>query len=247
MRTAFGRDVRDLAGASPPPPGTRCSATGARASPLPPARGAPEKTALPLLVVPSMINRWYVLDLRRVELLRGAGRRRVDTFLLDWGVPATRTGTSPGRRSSIASPMVRRVQRITGAPKVGIPGYCMGARRSRPSTARSTWQRGGVGQPSRADRLPQGRHPAHPVRPEWFDADAVADAGNVSPKQMQSGFQAMRPTLDLSKMINLLDRAKGGKPVLDGFYAMETWPDNIPFPPRPTARTSPSSTRRTSW
>ncbi|MCA2981789.1 MAG: hypothetical protein INH37_26230, partial [Myxococcaceae bacterium] len=44
--------------------------------------------AAPVLLVPSMINRWYVLDLRKgasvAEALVGAG---LDTWCLDWGAP----------------------------------------------------------------------------------------------------------------------------------------------------------------
>ncbi len=70
----------------------------------------------------------------------------------------------------------------------------------------------------------------HLVEPAWFDAHAVADAGNVSPSQMQSGFTALRPTLNLSKLVNLADRAKQ-RSAVEGFYAIETWGgDNVPFP-----------------
>ena len=53
------------------------------------ASGAPRAgAAAPLLLVPSLINRWYVLDLREgasmAGALVGAG---IDTFCLDWGVP----------------------------------------------------------------------------------------------------------------------------------------------------------------
>jgi polyhydroxyalkanoate synthase len=49
---------------------------------------APAGRGIPLLLVPSLINRWYVLDLRTgaslVEALVGAG---FDVWCLDWGVP----------------------------------------------------------------------------------------------------------------------------------------------------------------
>jgi hypothetical protein len=41
------------------------------------------------------------------------------------------------------------------------------------------------------------------VEPQWFDADAIADAGNVSSAQMQTGFAALRPTLDAAKLAGL--------------------------------------------
>ena len=50
--------------------------------------GAPAGGGLPLLLVPSMINRWYVLDLRRGASMADAlVRAGIDTFCLDWGTP----------------------------------------------------------------------------------------------------------------------------------------------------------------
>src|SRR5690349_8605397 len=49
---------------------------------------APDGPRTPVLLVPSLINRWYVLDLRPgasvVEALIAGG---LDVWLLDWGVP----------------------------------------------------------------------------------------------------------------------------------------------------------------
>jgi polyhydroxyalkanoate synthase len=68
------------------------------------------------------------------------------------------------------------------------------------------------------------------VDPRWFDADAIAEAGNIGALQMQSGFQALRPTLSMSKWVNLLD--KGHDPAWrEAFDALEEWGnDNVPFP-----------------
>jgi polyhydroxyalkanoate synthase len=68
------------------------------------------------------------------------------------------------------------------------------------------------------------------VDPRWFDADAIADAGNVAPSQMQAGFAALRPTLDLAKAMSLPDLAGDEKAKL-AYRALDAWAsDNIPFP-----------------
>jgi polyhydroxyalkanoate synthase len=65
----------------------------------------------------------------------------------------------------------------------------------------------------------------------WFDADAITAAGNVSPTQMQAGFVALRPTLDLGKLVGLVDLALSDRAARESFAALETWAsDNIPFP-----------------
>ena len=45
------------------------------------------------------------------------------------------------------------------------------------------------------------------VDPSWFDPAAIADAGNVDPAQMQAGFVALRPTLELAKLVSQPDLA----------------------------------------
>jgi polyhydroxyalkanoate synthase subunit PhaC len=48
--------------------------------------------------------------------------------------------------------------------------------------------------------------------------------------QMQSGFTALRPTLELAKWVGFADRARDKK-ARQAFKALETWAgDNIPFP-----------------
>ena len=95
------------------------------------------EVGMPLLLVPSMINRWYVLDLRRgaslAEFLTGAG---IDTFCLDWGIPEDedRYLTWADVIDRLAR-TARVVRRITGAPRIGILGYCMGATLSSVYTA----------------------------------------------------------------------------------------------------------------
>lgn len=194
--------------------------------------GAPAATRRPLLVVPSMINRWYVLDLRKgssfCEALAAAG---VDTFLLDWGVPRDedRYVTWDEVIDRLAR-TVRAVLRETGAEQVAIMGYCMGATLSTIYTALHPEKVCALVNLAGPIDFAQGGVLRHMVDPRWFDASAVAAAGNVAPLQMQSGFTAMRPTLNLSKVVGYIDRSSS-KSARDGFYAMETWGnDNIPFP-----------------
>jgi poly[(R)-3-hydroxyalkanoate] polymerase subunit PhaC len=68
------------------------------------------------------------------------------------------------------------------------------------------------------------------VEPDWFDPDAIADAGNVVPMQMQAGFVALRPTVDLGKIVAMPDLVTDAR-ARDAFFALDEWAsDNIPFP-----------------
>ncbi|MBI5513025.1 MAG: alpha/beta fold hydrolase [Deltaproteobacteria bacterium] len=194
--------------------------------------GAPLRRGVPLLLVPSMINRWYVLDLRRgssvVEALTAAG---IDTYLLDWGVcrDEDRYLTWDLVLERLAR-CARRVCRDAGAPRVGVLGYCMGATLAaihaalHPERVACLVNLAGPIDFSQAGVL------GELVDPRWFDARAVARAGNVAPSQMQQGFTALRPTLNLSKLVGLLDRGPT-REAWEAFDALETWgSDNVPFP-----------------
>lgn len=194
--------------------------------------GVSARTASPVLLVPSMINRWYVLDLRPggslVESLVGRGH---DVFCLDWGIPEDEDRYLEWELVlARLARMVRRVRRITGAPGLGLLGYCMGATLSgihaalEPEGILAFVNLAGPFDFTRAGVL--GRA----VDARWFDAGAVADAGNVSPSQMESGFTSLRPTASLAKLVGMPEL--WGRPERrEAFDALETWArDNIPFP-----------------
>ena len=205
-----------------------------------PVEGArrPADGDLPLLLVPSLINRWYIVDLRKGGSIAGACvEAGLDTFCLDWGIPndEDRYFTWDDVLTRLAR-TVRRVKSITGAPRVGLLGYCVGGTLSaihtslHPDDVAALVNLAGPVDFSNAGRL------GHMVDPRWFDADAIANAGNVTPPQMQAGFVSLRPTAQLGKWVTLADRVSkapgpNGKPGRDAFWALEGWAsDNIPFP-----------------
>lgn len=232
MRLTFGGDPRAFPALGPTPRDTVFRDGTAELYRFRRPDGAPPAPRRPLLLVPSMINRWYVLDLRRgssfVEALVNAGH---DVYCLDWGVPRDEDRYLTwddvlDRLHRVA----RFVRRSNDVESVGILGYCMGATLSaihsalHPETVAALVNLAGPIDFGHAGIL------GEMVRPEHFDAEAVATAGNVRPTQMQSGFTAMRPTLGLSKLVGLFDRM-GDPKAREGFYAMETWGnDNVPFP-----------------
>ncbi|HTJ45641.1 MAG TPA: alpha/beta fold hydrolase [Kofleriaceae bacterium] len=187
---------------------------------------------IPLLLVPSMINRWYVMDLREgASLCAALVAGGVDTWCLDWGIPEDedrhRSWTDVLDR---LARMVRRVKRATGATKVGLLGYCMGGTLSTIHAALHNDDLALLVDLAGPIDFSQGGMLRRMVDPRWFDADAIADAGNVAPSQMQAGFTALRPTLDLAKYIHLPELI-GDPKAQTSFKALDAWAsDNIPFP-----------------
>lgn len=194
--------------------------------------GAPAGPKRPVLVVPSMINRWYVLDLRAGASLIGAlSAAGHDVWCLDWGTARDedRYLTWADVMARLAR-MARTVRRETGADSLGLVGYCMGATLSAIHTALDPKSVSALVNLAGPIDFSSSGLLGHLVDRRWFDVEAIADAGNVSPSQMQSGFTALRPTLNFSKLVGLLDRGADARAV-ESFRALEAWgSDNVPFP-----------------
>lgn len=188
----------------------------------------------PVLLVPSLINRHYVLDLMPgksfAEHLVAQG---FDVFCIDWGTPSDedRYVTFDDLVNDALGRAIRKVAATARHGKVHVLGYCMGGTLA---------------------AIHGAVHPEHfasfvalaaPVRfhddsllSRWtnspgFDVNALVDAtGNVPWQLMQSAFHLLRPTLSLSKAVMVLDRAWNDE-FLDGFLALETWGnDNVALP-----------------
>lgn len=186
----------------------------------------------PLLVVPSMINRWYVVDLRPGASLVGAlVDHGLDVFCLDWGIPEDEDRyVEWDDVLDRLHRMVRRTKKVAGADRVGILGYCMGATLSGIHAALHNDDVAALVNLAGPFDFSHAGLLGEMVDPRWFDASAVSSAGNVAPMQMQAGFVALRPTQQLAKTVAQIDRKHDAKTRV-AFDALEEWAsDNIPFP-----------------
>ncbi|MFO0750421.1 MAG: alpha/beta fold hydrolase [Myxococcota bacterium] len=189
----------------------------------------------PILLVPSLINRHYVLDLMPgksfAEFLVRMGH---DVFIIDWGTPGDEDRYVTFE--DVAVHTLGRAVRIAaryGAEDdaVHLLGYCFGGTLTAIHAA------------LRPERLASLTLVAAPIRfrdggmlslwtnTKSFDLDALVDAtGNIPWPLMQGAFQLLRPTLGLAKAVSLAQKAWDDN-FLDGFFALETWgSDNVSFP-----------------
>lgn len=186
----------------------------------------------PVLLVPSLINRWYVLDLRAgssmVEGLTAAG---LDVFCLDWGEPNDEDRYLEWDDVvARLSRTIRRVRREVGGEAVGVLGYCIGGTLSTIHTALEPDSVSALVNLAGPIDFSEAGFLGHMTNPRWFDPEAIAGAGNMSAQQMQAGFVALRPTAPLSKWVGFLDRL-GDAERLEALQSLETWAsDNIAFP-----------------
>lgn len=198
-------------------------------------RGRPSgaRSHVPVLLVPSMINRWYVIDLREGASLAAALSHGTpwDTFCFDWGVPEDedRYVTWDDVIAKLDR-MVKRVLRITGEKQVALVGYCMGATVSSIYTALNPERVAAFANLAGPIDFTHAGRLGTMVDERWFDPVAMTAAGNLSANQMQSGFLALAPTGSISKWVGLADKGHDPK-ARTAFAALETWAsDNIPFP-----------------
>jgi polyhydroxyalkanoate synthase len=197
-----------------------------------PAGTGAEADVAPVLLVPSMINRWYVLDLREGSSVAASfGQAGLDTWCLDWGIPEDQdryfTWADAIQR---LERMIRRVQRETGKAKVCVLGSCMGATLAAVHAALYPQRYAGFINLLGPIDFSHAGQLGRMTDPRWFDAGAVAAAGNVSPQQMQSGFVMLRPTQLVAKWVTALDKAFDPA-FRKSFEALEHWAnDNVAFP-----------------
>ena len=193
---------------------------------------AQRRFATPVLLVPSLINRWYVLDLGPersfIEWLVAQGH---EVFCIDWGTPGDEdrylTWDDIGGR--YLGRAVRLCARDTG--KVHVLGYCLGGTLTSAYVAAFPE---GVASLTALAAPVDFEHAG--IMSTWtrtrtFDVRSILDAfGNIPWPLMQASFRMLRPTLQAAKMVALLDRAWDDE-FLDGFLATEQWGnDNVSFP-----------------
>jgi polyhydroxyalkanoate synthase len=190
----------------------------------------------PVLLVPSLINRWYVLDLHPagsvVKILRDAG---LDVWVLDWGV------AEDSDRHLSWSDLVLRisramavVRRTTGAPRCLLLGYSIAGTLSVIAAARECDRVAGLINLAGPVDFSRSGMLQRLTDPRWFSPEQVASAGNIAPAQMLAGFLALRPSNVVSDMVKLADLTLSGRrEERDAVLALAGWAyDNVPFPAR---------------
>ena len=186
-----------------------------------------------ILLVPSLINRSYIWDLRHgdsfVEHLLGAG---YDVLCLDWGLPDARDAhntMSTYIDDYMMAAVAAATRRCASVPIV--IGHCFGSliavlwaastEQQPPAlitlAAPTNWDE--VGPLSWITR--QGR-----IEPE----DVLDETGNVPPAAMLAAFRMIRPLGDAVTYVTLVDRLHD-REATQAIWALTMWArGHIPFP-----------------
>jgi polyhydroxyalkanoate synthase len=203
----------------------------------PPAARAGAATPKPVVVVASLINKYYVMDLLPelsvLDLLR---RHGLDLFVLDWKAPGD---LGPQLRfedyvDGAIAQAVEEAARAAGANAVGMIGYCMGGTLAAMYAARHAARVRSLVLLGTPIDFHQTGELSRVTRREVFDAELLMDVyGNMPPALMQSGFKLLHPMEAVWKLLRLhLDGAIAEDEArARQFVALESWlDDNSAFP-----------------
>ena len=186
-----------------------------------------------VLIVPSLVNRYYVCDLSgRRSFARWLAARGWRVLLIDWGSPGERE-----RRfdctdyiESVLEPFAREAARVSRRPPVVI-GYCMGGLLTLPMVMRGRvafsglallavpWDFHGGGGPE-ARRLA--------FAGSTF-ADMLAESGEMPVDALQTCFYALDPMLTPRKYL-AFGKLEPGSEAERAFVELEDWVnDGVPL------------------
>jgi polyhydroxyalkanoate synthase len=199
---------------------------------LPTGDGPRHRT--PVLLVPSLINRHYVLDLMPGKSFAEAMvARGHDVYIIDWGTPG------PEDRflgfddicDGYLGRAIRKVARRGPDGRAHVLGYCLGGTLAAIHTAvRPEHVASLVAIAAPIDFADDGLLSAWTNTRSFDPAVLVEALGNVPWQLLQASFHLLRPTANLRKAVSLVERAWDDE-FLDGFFATERWGnDNVSFP-----------------
>ena len=174
----------------------------------------------PLVVVPSLINPPFVLDLRpEASLMRWLATQGVRPLLMNWGdpIPDERAVTIAGHVERYLLPLLDQLEE----PPL-LAGYCLGgtmalaAAALRPVRAlallATPWHFAGFGEASR-----------RAVGALWAQASPACDTLGLVPMEvLQAGFWQLDPASTVAKFAALADLPEGSAAEAS-FVALEDW------------------------
>jgi polyhydroxyalkanoate synthase len=187
----------------------------------------------PILIVSSLINRWYILDLQPgqsfVAMLRELGR---PVYLLEW--LAARPGDNRTFGDLVAGPIRAAVDWIRAAHDgraVSLVGYSMGGTLATCLAARYPERVARLATVCAPIRFAHAGSFARWLAPDLVDVDLVAAAWDRIPAPLvHLPFWWLRPTTKLQKLVQLA-RGFERPGFLETFLATEIWNhDNVDLP-----------------
>ncbi len=194
----------------------------------------PSQHPIPVVCVPSLINRHYILDLLRGRsLVAYLLSRGLNVFMLDWGNPTLRDKTVT-LDTHIAGYMHRAIAAAcqqSGSPQVILLGYCLGGTFSTIYTSLFPTHIAGLVNLAGPINFNDNGIFSFLTHADWFNADLLVDTlGNIPAPLLCQTFQMLHPTNQLLRALYLMERLDDPEYVRH-YAAMQTWIfDQVDFP-----------------
>jgi polyhydroxyalkanoate synthase len=190
----------------------------------------------PLVFVYALVNRPYILDLKKGRsVVANFVERGFDTYLVDWGVPtdADRYLTLDDYINGYLVNVVDYLCERTGVKQLNVLGYCMGGTMSAMFTSlHQELVKNLILLAAPIDFATRDGLLNVWTQSEYFDVDKFVDSiGNCPPEFLQATFTLLRPVQNLiQKPIDFYEHMQDEK-YLEDFLTTETWlQDNIAVP-----------------
>ena len=185
--------------------------------------------ANPVVIIPSLINRHYILDLlpgrSLVEAFVNAG---FETYMLAWGhPPASDQFLSPEDLFEL-----RILKAIDAAgDRVHLVGQCLGGTLAAIAALKAPEKIASLSLLTAPLNFEDSGQLGAWAQTENFDVDALIEAyGNVPAAMLQTSFQFLKPSMPFTKYRKLFERRRDEDFIVN-FAAMELWAnDAISFP-----------------
>lgn len=187
-----------------------------------------------VLMVPSMLQRWQILDLLPGQsLVEACLLRGLEVFVVDWGELGDERGLTFDETLARLERFARRARRHLGGHPLGLLGYSQGGTLATVLASHA---------PSHFDRLVTIAAPIDfaiggaltPLTdPRLLDADLLADAGGVPAPAFRAMVALMHPGATALSVLSAWAHPDPG--VRRSFGALERWADDsVPLPPELT-------------
>lgn len=187
----------------------------------------------PVVLVPSLINRAWILDLEPDRsLCASLAARGHPVYLVDWGTPGPEDAEEDVGYvlNELLHRSIDRACRHARQPRAMVLGYCLGGTLAAMYAALRPARVAGLVALNAPVRFSEGGRFRDFVQPDRFDVDAVIDADGLVPvSAMRPAFQLLDPVGSWTKFL-AIEAAGDDAPRLARVMARERWlEENVPM------------------
>ncbi len=187
----------------------------------------------PVVLVPSMINRAYIVDLEEDRsLVRGLTELGHPVYLMDWGIP-NREDAQEDVGYVLLELLHRAIDRAcrhARSPQCLLLGYCQGGTLAAMYTALRPKRIAALAALAAPVKFAEGGRFRRMVDAEHFDVDEAITDGLLPVEVMSAGFKLLDPMGNWSKYL-AIDKASEDERRMQRVLARERWlADNVPMP-----------------